>query len=173
MNKKKPKQPRKISARYLENAALYYLQRYATSAENLKTVLCRKIDRSCAFHKTDPAGFYGLVDKLVERYKASGLLNDAVFARAKTTTLRRKGESKRAIEAKLSQKGLAKEDIARAFAEVDESEDAEFDAAVAFVKRKKLGTGRKEPQKEMAAMARAGFSFEVAKRALAFEGEEN
>lgn len=172
MDKKTPKQPKKISARYLENAALYYLQRYATSAKNLKTVLCRKIDRSCAFHKTDPAEFYGLVDKLVERYKASGLLNDAVFARAKTTTLRRKGESKRAIEAKLSQKGLAKDDIAKAFTEVDENEDAEFEAAVAFVKRKKLGIGRKDPQKEMAAMARAGFSFEVAKKALAFEGDE-
>ena len=172
MDKKPPKQPKKITSSYLENAALYYLQRFATSTKNFKTVLKRKIDKSCAFHKTNPADFYPLVDKLAERYEATGLLNDPVFARAKTATLRRQGKSQRAIEAKLQHKGLSKNDISAALTEIDESVTAELDAAVAFVKRKKLGIGRKEPQKELAAMGRAGFSYEIARKALAFEEEE-
>ncbi len=172
MDKKTPKQPKKISARYLENAALYYLQRFATSSENFKTVLRRKIDKSCLFHKTDPAEFYPVVDRLAERYIATGLLNDPVFARAKTSTLRRQGKSQKAIEAKLQHKGLSKTDIANALTEIDESETAELDAAIALVKRKKLGIGRKEAQKELAVLGRAGFSFEIARKALSYKEEE-
>lgn len=172
MNKKPQKQPKKITAGYLENAALFYLQRYATSVENLKDVLIRKINRSCAFHKTPPQEFYLIVDNLLERYKASGLLNDPALAKAKTSTLRRQGQSRKAIENKLQQKGLRRDDIAAAIAEVDESDTAELDAALAFVQRKKLGQGKRELQKELATMCRAGFSYEIAKQALKFRERE-
>lgn len=172
MDKKPAKQPKKITPSYLENAALYYLQRYATSAENLRAVLTRKVKRSCAFHQTEPEAFYPAIDALLERYKSSGLLNDEAFARAKTATLRRKGQSKRGIEAKLAQKGLGKEDIAKAILETDESEHAELEAAIALAKRKKLGQGNKDPKKEMAVLARAGFSYEIARKALRFEEED-
>ena len=174
------KAPKKISKTYLENAALYYLQRYATSAENLKRVLLRKVKRSCAFHQTAAEDFTPLVDELVTRYMNVGLVDDRTFAQAKVTSLRRQGHSGRSIIARLQVKGLTTAQIEAAMKNIDaEHEDAEIAAAHAYVRRKKLGpyrkrqiTDPKDLQKELASMGRAGFSYEVARRALAFSGEE-
>ncbi len=180
---KKPerKPPKKISNKYLENAALYYLQRYATSSANLKRVLMRKVKRSCTFHQVPVEDFEPMVDQLVQRYMGVGLIDDTVFATARVASLRRQGQSSRAITARLQAKGLTKIQIDAALQKIeaerndrDETEDAELAAALTFIKRKKLGRYRKKPlrdpkdlQKEMAAMGRAGFSFDTAKRALA------
>lgn len=177
--------PRKIDARYLENAALYYLQRYASSSQNLKTVLSRKIIRSCAHHGQSPDDFLPLLDPLIARYQQSGLLNDAVYAEARVSSLRRQGLSRQAIAQKLSLKGLSATDIATALRQVDATaadiagddiDDAparELAAARTLAKRKRLGPWRRKPladpkdaQKEMAALARAGFSYDIVRRAL-------
>ena len=174
------KAPKKISKTYLENAALYYLQRYATSAENLKRILLRKVKRSCAFHQTAVEDFAPLVEDLVARYINVGLVDDRTFAQAKVTSLRRQGHSGRSIIARLQVKVLTTAQIEAAMKNIDaEHEDAEVAAAHAYVRRKKLGpyrkrtiTDPKDLQKELASMGRAGFSYEVARRALAFSGEE-
>jgi len=168
------KAPKKISKTYLENAALYYLQRYATSAENLKRILLRKVKRSCAFHQTAVEDFAPLVDELVARYMSVGLVDDKVFAQAKVTSLRRQGHSGRSIIARLQVKGLSTAQIEAAMKNIDaEHENAEITAALAYTRRKKLGPYRKKPitdpkdlQKELASMGRAGFSYDVARRAL-------
>lgn len=174
MTAKKQKQPRKITGQYLENAALYYLQRYATSAENFRRVMRRKIMRSCHFHKDDPEKFYPLVDALVTRYVAAGLLNDKGFAEARVTSLRRQGRSKNAIMAKLAAKGLPKTAVEDALEHHDD-EETELQAALKLVKRKKLGkaTEPKDRQKEMAVLGRAGFSFEIARAALEYSGDDD
>jgi regulatory protein len=179
MEKKRNKQPRRISGKYLENAALYYLQRYATSAENLRRVLARKVKRSCAFHKVPEDEFHPLIDSLILRYQSSGLLNDKGFAEAKAATLRRQGKSRRAIEGKLKEKGLSRVDIETAIEKAGGEDEDELAAACAHARKKKLGRWRTKPlkdpkdtRKEMAAMARAGFSYEMAKRALEYKGEE-
>jgi len=126
------KAPKKISKKYLENAALHYLQRYATSAENLKRVLLRKVKKSCAFHQVPAEDFAPMVDELVARYGAVGLVDDAVFARARVTSLRRQGRSKQEIMARLQVKGLKKAEIENALRLVDEEqEDPELAAAIA------------------------------------------
>lgn len=180
MDKKPVKQPRKISARYLENAALYYLQRYASSEENLRRVLTRKVNRSCRFHGMSPDEFYPVIDVLITRYAASGLLNDKVFAESKVASLRRRGRSKQAIMANLTMKGLKKDTIQQALDETDDSAEAELIAAVALAKRKKIGAFRKKPaqtpekkKKDLAVLGRAGFSYDIALRALQYREEED
>ncbi len=179
---RKPKQPRKITRQYLENAALYYLQRYASSSGNFRAVMTRKVKRSCLFHKVEMEPFLPMIEDLIARYEKTGLLNDKVFAEAKVASLRRQGRSKRAIQAKLQAKGLPTDEIDAALTHIDSSHEdgtAEMAAAQAFIKRKKLGRYRKTPivdikdkQKELAAMGRAGFSFEVARAALEYAGED-
>lgn len=180
---KQKRQPRKITSQYLENAALYYLQRHASSVHNFRQVMHRKIMRSCRFFQSDPAPFLETVEKMIERYVQTGLLNDPLFAAAKTATLRRQGKSKSAITAKLRVKGLQGEDIAAAISKIDEENvfsdhEAEFAAALILARRKKIGPYRKiseeeidiqARQKEMALMARAGFSFDVARRVLDYD----
>ncbi len=179
--KRERKIPKKISKTYLENSALYYLQRYATSSENLRRVMMRKVKRSCAHHQVEIDPFIPMVDDLVARYQSVGLVNDDVFAHARVTSLRRQGLSSQAIYVKLQVKGLSKKHIEAALATVDaEQEDPETTAALAYIKRKKLGRYRtkalrdhiKDAQKELASMARAGFSFEVARLALQIKDED-
>ena len=174
MNKKPRKVPKKITGSYLENAALYYLQRYASSTENFRRVMMRKIERSCRHHGDTAADFAPVVEDLIARYVATGLLNDETFARARAATLRRQGRSRQAIQAKMAAKGLPPAAIAAALATVDEdAPDAELHAAQKLAQKKKLGPWRTRPvtdpkdlQKEMAAMARAGFSYDIARRVL-------
>ena len=69
------KPPRKVSPAYLERAALAYLERFAASAESLRRVLLRKVERSARAHDTDrdfyltatEAIAYGLADKIVDK----------------------------------------------------------------------------------------------------------
>ncbi len=177
--------PRKIDARYLENAALYYLQRYASSSQNLRNILSRKIQRGCAHHGQNPDDFLALLDPLIARYQQSGLLDDTVYAQGRVASLRRQGLSRQAITQKLSQKGLSAADIAAALARIDaeaaahagdDSDDPhtrELAAARTLARRKRLGPWRRKPltdpkdaHKEMAALARAGFSYDIIRRAL-------
>ncbi|MBA1155311.1 regulatory protein RecX [Microvirga mediterraneensis] len=159
------KPPRQVTPAYLQRAALAYLERYASSAENLRRVLRRKVDKRCRLRGEDPAGFRDMIDEVVEKSIRSGLIDDARYAEARVATLRRRGGSARAIQAKLSAKGVDRTAIAAAL----EGEDGdEEQAARAFARRRKLGPfrpGERAPyrDKDLAAMARAGFRFDVAR----------
>ena len=165
--------PKKITESHLRNVALYYLQRFASSSGNLRAFLKRRVSRAAKHHETNIEEANAWIDKLIADYERTGLLNDEVFLTSKLGSLRRKGESRRVIEIKLQQKGLEKDLIAEKMA--GEDEDTEWQAALRHVQRKRLGAYRLPSRmkddvnyhdKDMAAMARAGFSYELAKRAL-------
>lgn len=115
---RKQKKPRKATQKSLENAALYYLQRYASSAENLRRVLMRRVDRSARAHDTDPEEGAKLVDDLVQRYRDAKLVDDAAYATMRVASLRRRGGSARAIRANLMAKGVSNDDIDQALADL-------------------------------------------------------
>lgn len=187
-DQKKKRTPRKITPRYLENAALYYLQRYASSAGNLRRVLTRKVDRSCQFHGTPADEFYPVIDALVARYEKSGLLNDTLYAEGRTASLRRQGKSRQAIAANLKVKGLAPDIIQQALESVDGDRadtalPAELAAALKLARKRKIGRfnptpesdpllRRKQQMREMGIMARGGFSYDIARQALDFSADD-
>ena len=165
------KPPRKVTPAYLQRAAMAYLERYASSADNLRRVLRRKVDKRCRLRGEDPAEFQDMIDEVVARSLRSGLIDDTRYAEARVATLRRRGGSARAIQAKLSAKGIDRSTIAAALEGEDSDEEQ---AARAFARRRKLGpfrTGERAPyrEKDLAAMARAGFRFDVARSII--EGE--
>lgn len=152
--------PKAPDMAYLERAALYYLERFSASSAHFEFVLRRKIMRRCKLRDESPTPYYDLIPPLVARYQEAGLLDDERFTQAKVATLRRKGTSKRMIQAKLAQKGLSHELITQ---QIEQHETDELDAARIFAQRKKLGyaTTPDEQKKELAKLARAGFSYEV------------
>ncbi|MBD2747469.1 regulatory protein RecX [Microvirga sp. BT688] len=169
------KPPRKVTAAYLQRAAMSYLERYASSAENLRRVLRRKVDKRCRLRGEDPAEFHEMIDEVVARSLKIGLIDDTRYAEARVATLRRRGGSARAIQAKLSAKGVDRGTIAAAL-EGEEGDEAQ--AARAFARRRKLGPfrpGERAPyrDKDLAAMARAGFRFDVARSIIEGEREED
>jgi len=165
--------PKPITAAYLENAALYYLERFASSSANLKRVLMRKVIRAAAAGNGDAAEGERLVDGLVARYVAAGLVDDKAYAAQRVASLRRQGNSRFAIRGKLALKGVESELIEKALGELDEDNaQGEIAAACALVRRRRLGPFRPAAarkvawQKDLAALARAGFSLDVARRVL-------
>lgn len=176
--------PKKATPERLQKAALFYLERYASSSENLRRVLMRRVERSAQYHGTDRAEGVQIVASLIERFLDAGLLDDQTYADAKTASLHRRGASKRAIRLKLSQKGLDAAMVEKALealqAEKDGGElndDLDFVAAVNYARRRRLGPFRleKAPEKQsrdLAALGRQGFSYDIARRIIEAETPE-
>jgi regulatory protein len=163
--------PKPASAASLEAAALFYLERFASSAANLRRVLLRRVRRSAALHGTDPEAGTEMIEALIKRFIATGLLDDRVYAEAKSASLHRRGASSRAIAAKLSAQGLERDLITAALSQNGD----ELEAAAALARRRRLGPFRPEAtrdancQKDLATLARAGFSRRVAEQVLQAE----
>lgn len=173
--RKTRKLPRRMTAERLENIALHYLGRYASSSGNLRRVLMRRVERAAAAHGDDPADGARLVDALIARYQRSGLIDDRAYATQKAASLQRRGASRFGIRGKLRQKGVEADLIDDAVTILDEggSGAGELAAACALIRRRRLGPYRAAGQrtamrqKDLATLARAGFGLTVARRALA------
>lgn len=177
--KPKRKIPRKVSATSLENAALYYLQRFATSSENLRQVLSRRVQRAAKHHDTDVEACAQWIDDLIGRYMECGLLNDAAYARAQAASLNRRGKSLRAIRVKLAQKAVPGDIIDDTLgALADELGEPDLAAAIAYARKRRIGPYRLNVKpsdnrdKELAALARNGFSYSLARKIVEAEDSE-
>lgn len=166
------KRPRKVSPRTLENAALHYLKRYAATVSQLKRVLVRRVDRSLRVHGGDRAEALGWVGALVDKLLRNGLLNDSAYAGMKAQALRASGRSSRMIAQKLRRKGVPAELVQQKLAEAT-AELSEEEAARIWARKKRLGPFRRNGQdrqehrqRDLAALARAGFSFGIARRII-------
>ena len=174
-----PRRIRNLAPADLKDAALDYLARYAASTARLRQVMTRRIRRSAQANKLDPEPLLQELEGVIAMLHRTGLLNDASFAEGRARSLNRRGGSRRQIAAKLSAAGVASATTAQALAGLEaELPDAEFAAALAYAKRRRLGAFRapsdetpERRRKDLMAMARAGFALDLARRALAGEEE--
>ena len=161
-----------IDPAMIENWALSYLGRFASSAENLRRVLRRRARRRFG---TEAAGATEpLIEALIARYRQSGLLDDAAYAAARARARLARGESLRRIAAGLAAKGIGAEESAEALRTLREAEaDPDLAAACAFARRRRLGPFGRQPtspqdrERALAAFARAGFGRREAEAVLA------
>lgn len=174
----------------IANAAVSYISRYAATEGSIRRVLERKIRISAHFNKEFGRDLEAQekakksIDTVIAFLHRLGVLNDEAYAEMKVHSLRRSGRSTKAIIQRLKQRGLTFDQIEAAlqldFPGIGESEDAELYAARRYVKRRCLGPFRimrgrppldakaeKERHlKEITSLARAGFPFDIAKKAL-------
>ena len=175
---KKP--PKKITEKYLYNAGLAYLQRFPASTPHFRRVMGRKIDRSCNYHKDQSKeDCLALLDSTVGTFERMGLLNDDLYLSGMITSLRRRGLSRQAIIAKLAAKGLPQDRVTETLRNHDEDmggQNPDLSAAVLLTRRKRLGAYRRDEgadrNKELASLARAGFGFDIAQKALSLSLDE-
>ena len=158
---------REIEPELLERWALGYLGRYASSAENLRRVLMRRVRRRSPEAAQQASH---LIDALVARYRQSGLIDDAAYTAGRVASLHRRGDSLKAIRARLAAKGVASQIVADAVSGLrDAAPDPDLVAACAFARRRRLGPYRRaapDPARELGAFARAGFDRRVAEAVL-------
>ena len=154
----------------LEKAALDYLGRYASSRASLRRVLGRRVARAASTGRIDKAAGARMIEEIIDRYVAAGLLDDATYAAQQAARLQRRGASAQGVRARLLQKGVEGETIRAALAA---EPDGELAAACALVRRRRLGPFRPAAtrtaarDKDMGVLARAGFSRAIARRVLA------
>ena len=167
---KEPRQ-RPVTARYLENAATYYLGRYASCAENLARVLERKVRRRNEGHSAPSAEQTDWIEATVAKFVRLGLVNDTEYALTRTFSLHRSGKSERVIRGTLKQKGVGESDINAALDALREEkgDSLEIEAAIAYARRRRYGPyrtakpGEDKVRRELASFARAGFSYQLAR----------
>lgn len=170
---------RPVTSEDLETQALDYLARFASSAANLRRVLKEKVERSARLHGTNREAGLAAIDRLVAQLTDAGILDDSRFAEGRAQSLFRRGASRRAIAAKLSEKGVGAAEIAKALEGLGElAADPELAAAVAYARRRRLGPFRNPDtraaarDKDLGALARGGFSLDVARRVIDAEDAE-
>jgi regulatory protein len=111
---------------------------------------------------------------VVARTVSTDLVDDRRYAEGRIASFRRRGASARGIKAKLAAKGVGRETVETALAEENGGDRA---AAQAHARRRKLGPYRPGEraafrQKDLAVLARAGFSFDVAREVIDGEVDE-
>ena len=161
----RPRKPRPpLDEGTLDELALRYVGRFATTRSKLRDYLNRKL-RERGWNGARDADAAGVAERLA----ALGYVDDAAFAVAKARSLSARGYGARRVRQRLHAAGVGEADSSGA----DEVADAErVESALRFARRRRIGpygerkAERSEREKAIAAMIRAGHSFELA-RAIA------
>lgn len=170
------------TAATLRERALAHLARYAATEAGLARVLARGVDRwarRALADAADPdhvtaqaASARAAVRGVVAQLAAAGAVSDAAFAESRARSLLRGGRSRRAVAAHLAAKGVGAETTKAA---LEGGEIDELSAALVLARRRRIGPfrdGDEDRKRELAMLARAGFSQDVANQALRMEREE-
>jgi regulatory protein len=159
---KKPRPP--LDSGSLEQLALFYVGRYATTKAKLARYLGRKVqERGWAEAGKAP------IEPLVQRFAERGYIDDGAFASARAASLQRRGYGERRVAQALYAAGIDEEDAAEAR---QQSREGAFAAALRFAERRRIGpyaaqtADREAKQRAFAAMMRAGHPVDLARRLL-------
>jgi regulatory protein len=168
MVRRKSKRPRPpLDPAKLDELALAYVGRFATTRAKLAAYLTRKIRERGWEGEREPD-----IEAIVGRLAELGCLDDGAYALSKARSLSARGYGMRRLEQSLRAAGIGEEDGAQA-RELAEEEAVE--AALRFARKRRIGpfateaADRAERERALAAMIRAGHSFAVAKAILSLE----
>jgi regulatory protein len=153
----------------LERHALRHLERYPSSRANLRRVLARRAEVCCDHHGDDCGAADASIEAVLERLTELGLLDDRRYAAAQARRMRARGASRRRIEVSLHERGVPSDIALDVLGDEGEGSDADRVAAGIYARRRRLGPHRTDPgrraerrDRDLAALARAGFGYAVA-----------
>ena len=171
--------PPRLSEANLEAAAARYLRRFWAPTASLRRILNKRVHAAVQAPGPHPGAGAAMVEALLQRLTDAGVLDDANYATERARQLHERGIPSRRIHQRLREKGLASEHIDEALATLTADEpDADLLAAHAYARRRRLGPhrlpeARKERRKrDLAAMARAGFSYDLTLQVIDATGLE-
>jgi regulatory protein len=157
--------PKPLDSARLDELALTYVARFATSRAKLAAYLLRKLRERGWEGEGEPP-----VAALLDRFEAAGYVDDAAFARARSGSLLRRGYGPRRVSQALGAAGIGEE----IRAEIRAGEGAQRRAALAMARRRGFGPfgsavaggvplDRQTREKQIAAMLRAGHGLDSAR----------
>ncbi|GAA0484594.1 hypothetical protein GCM10009096_29020 [Parasphingorhabdus litoris] len=156
----------------LQELALRYVGRYATTRHKLKSYLFRKLRERGWSEEDQPVD----VEAMVDRFAELGYVDDALFAKNRAAALINRGYGKRRVSQALYQAGIAEGDDRQA---MELSDTKKWEAARTYARKKSIGPFAQQPcdqdkcRKQLQAFLRAGHDFDIASRfVFAKPGEE-
>ena len=167
------RQKKPLDPSSLEELALAYVARFATSAAKLERYLHRKL-RERGWAGQEDGEDEPDVAAMVRRYVERGYVDDTVYARARAGDLLRRGYGGRRVRQALGQAGIG-ESVADGVAP---HEHAARTAAVHLARKRGFGPFASEApdparrEKQIAAMLRAGHTFDHVRAVLDATGEQ-
>ena len=167
--------PKPVDKAYLRRATLAYLQRYASSADNLRRVLHRKVRRLLGAEGEAPENLDQVIEEVIAEATRIELVDDRRFAEGRIATLLRRGTSKRMLQQKLAAKGVEREVVQAA---IEASDVDDLASCRRLAQRKRLGPWRNPPdpdrrERDMAVLLRAGYSHSLARAVINGSAEED
>ena len=146
--------------------AIYYLSKYSSSKKSLEFILKKKI-RRLSDEKKIRFHLYNEIQIIIEKLEKLNLINDQVFVESKIQSLQYQAKSKNYIKQYLLQKGIDKQLIEEQISLFYENnKNLEKENALKFAKKRNLLDNDQDYQKKLSKMARAGFSYDIAKEIL-------
>ena len=145
----------------LQELALRYVGKYATTRAKLRAYLSRKLRERGWDGGREPN-----LEALVNRFAELGYVDDASYALGRSRSLSSRGYGKRRLAEKLRAAGVGEDDSGAANKHADGESVA---AALRFAKRRRLGPfaaaapDRLQREKWVAAMVRAGHEYGLAR----------
>ena len=166
---RKPRPP--LNAAKLEEMALSYVGRFATSRSKLIAYLRRKLRERGWDGANEPP-----VEHLADRLVRLGYIDDRAYALSKARSLTGRGYGERRVRQALAVAGIDEEQSADAR---DLAEEEAVTAAIRFAQRRSLGPFAERPadalnrERALAAMIRAGHRFALARAIIDLKPGEN
>ena len=146
--------------------AIYYLSKYSSSKKNLESILKKKI-RRLSDEKQIRFHLYNEIQIIIEKLEKLNLINDQVFVESKIQSLQYQAKSQNYIKQYLLQKGIDKQLIEEQISLFYENnKNLEKENALKFAKKRNLINNDQDYQKKLSKLARAGFSYDIAKEIL-------
>ena len=148
--------------------AVNYLSKYSSSKTNLERILKNKIRRE-KIEKKEKFILYKLIPEVIKKLEKNNFINDYNYATSKVNIFILNGKSKTFIKNYLFKKGIDEKLSSEIFMELnEENSNWEIESARTFARKKNFQKNNNN-EKNLSKMARAGFSYEIAKKII----EEN
>jgi len=157
--------PRPLDSARLQELALRYVGKYATTRAKLRIYLARKLRERGWEGEPRPD-----VEALADRFAALGYVDDATYALGQSRALSARGYGKLRLTEKLRLAGIDEADGAVAN---DHADGQVVESALRFAERRRIGpfaaAAADPPRREkwIAAMVRAGHPFGLARAVAA------
>ncbi len=158
--------------------SLAYIEKYASSKQQLKTYLLKKYLKSSSLliKKQD---IKHLIDIVLADLEKTKFINDKFYSESKARNLIQRGSSINKIRNYLIQKGINDQYVKETIRKIENNnEDQDFFSAIKICKKKRIGPSRNENnrslfyKKDISLLARSGFDFDTSKKVMDLKKED-
>lgn len=166
---KNPRKPKEPTSRWLRDQALRYLNRFPATTMKMRSFLYEKSHAGMFAFEIPKLELKDRIEEEITKLVTAGFMNDQEFAKNKARVMARQGKSALQIRMKLTSMEFPEEMQEEAMEALGESDRAlDRRAAALYVRKRKFGPYKDEKtrtarrEKELASLARKGFSFDIA-----------